>query len=576
MRLLYINDELVDIDEETSIGIDYQAYDVKDPSKRKVNISNTFSIPKTAHNLAVFGFPDNPQSISDIIYNEITANYWIDNNHIIIDGSVRIEDITTRINLYVTNKNSIWDKLKLLTWSAFLTEYLDWLENVKGVSLTQTGNNNLTTFLTSFATATEDIVLPFYYGNALNSTNFTENSTHLFLNQFNFDLIAPNPPTVELLITVFRGGHFCIYSKSIFEFIEYKYSVNFCTGETGIIGNIWDDTIAPNLYTPARKLMVHIITDLLLDNITGFKITDTILYSKEYESYNFDPLMDVVDKEDKTLYDYVLAFLMKFNAIVDEINLNDGTKAIRIARFDDIETLATVKDFSKKIQSVTSFKPNLTGYAQNNLIKIKGLYPEASEIFGSRNLTCLNKNLETTTDLFSIDEYIANFKAITDDVVPDLSIQESFKTFEFFKTVSTSTDAITLTTKLRHVILSDYVYLTATASINLPIPAHYDLSGEYLFLEEIIQKPKVYTIKKYLSITDIFNLEFFAQYFIRELNGSFYINKISGFNPQKSIEPTTIELIKISDKTPTPTFDFDYWVDGFSNKFTDGFGNYFY
>jgi len=92
----------------------------------------------------------------------------------------------------------------------------------------------------------------------------------------------------------------------------------------------------------------------------------------------------------------------------------------------------------------------------------------------------------------------------------------------------------------------------------------------------MIEYPKVYEIKKWLTLNDIYNLRFFRQYYVRQLNGSYFINKISGFNPDKSKEPTTIELIKISDKTPTPTFDFDYWVDGFNNKFTDGFGNYFY
>jgi hypothetical protein len=570
MRLLYINSQLVDIDETTSIGIDYQAYDIKEPGKRKTIISNTFSIPKTAHNLAVFGFPDNPQSTSDIVYDKITANYWIDNNHIIIDGSVRIEEITERINLYVTNKNSIWDKLKLLTWNAFENKYIAWAKNVKGFPVSQPTSNNFSTFISNFINSTDGIILPFYYGNFLNGDNDQENKTKIILND-------------SLLSTdenyLYGGGHFCIFVKSVFEFLEYEYSINFCTQETGITGNIWDDTIAQTLYTPARDYYVYTYVSSPggIFQIDGFEISSVWIYPY-FTKPIFNPLNDVIDKEDKTLYDFVLAFLMKFNAIVDEINLSDGTKAIRIARFDDIETLATVKDFSKKIQSVTSFKPSLAGYAQNNLIKIKALYPGASEIFGSRNLTCLNKNLEVTTDLFSIDEYIANFKAITDDVIPDLSIQESFKTFEFFVNNGTSTDSITINYYYREESSPGVITThTLTTTANLKIPAHYDLSGEYLFLEEIIQKPKVYTIKKYLSITDIFNIEFFAQYYIRRLNGSFYINKISGFNPQKSTEPTTIEVIRVSSKTATPTYpDLNYFVDGIGNKFTDGVGGYFY
>lgn len=574
MRLLYINDVLMDIDEQTSLGIDFQAYDIKDPSKRKVNISNKFSIPKTAHNMAVFGFADNPQSTSDIIYNTITCDYWQDNNHLIENGLVRVEEISDRLSLYFTGKNTIWEDLKLLTWDAFLTEYLAWAKDVKGLPVYQPTNNDFADFIADFTTATDGIILPFYYGNLLNSTVESETSTKIILSYSIFHYLSYSE--------LFGGGHFCIFAKSIFEFIEYKYSVNFCVNESSITGNIWDDTIAPTAYTPARNLFVESVVSYPggIYTIDGYEILKKrSYYGTPDQIAIFEPLNDVKDKEDKTLFDFCSAFFQKFNIIIDNIVLTDGTKAIRLARFDDIKTLAPVKDFSKKIQSITSFKPSLSGYSQHNLIKIKGLYPEAAENFGARDITCLNKNLDVTSDLFSVDEYIANFKQITGDVIPDLSIQESFKTFEFFLTTGTSDDLIDIKFSDTYIgLLGSPVTYTSTASLSLPIPAHYSLDNEYLFLEEIIQKPKLYTIKKWLSINDIFSLEFFCQYYIRELNGSFFINKISGFNPDKSTEPTTIELIRISDKTPTPVFGNDYWTDGDTppNIFTDGFGNYFY
>lgn len=565
MRLLYINDVLMDIDEQTSLGIDFQAYDVKDPSKRKVNISNKFSIPKTAHNMAVFGFADNPQSTSDIIYNSITCDYWQDNNHLIENGLVRVEEISDRLSLYFTGKNTIWDDLKLFTWHDFVDEYLTWAKDVKGLPIYQPTNNDFNDFLTNFTTATDGIILPFYYGNFLNSTVDAETSKKIVLNNYNNSSIFTYPKYL------FGGGHFCVFVKSIFEFLEYKYSINFCVSEIGVTGNIFDDPIASVLYTPVRDIVVKTFYTTPSLTILGYSLDSHIIPSGPRPV--FEPLNDVLDKDGKTMFDFCSAFFQKFNIVIDNITLTNGTKAIRLARFDDIKTLAPVKDFSKKIQSITSFKPNIGGYSQHNLIKIGALYPEAAENFGSRDITCLNKNLDVTSDLFSVDEYIANFKDITDDVIPDLSIQESFKTFEFFLTTGTSTDLITIKVNNNFSGIGTINYST---KLNLPIPAHYSLDNEYLFLEEIIQKPKVYTIKKWLSINDIFSLEFFKQYYIRELNGSFFINKISGFNPDKSTEPTTIELIRISDKTPTPVFDEDYWTDGDLAIFTDGFGNYFY
>lgn len=567
MRLLYINSQLVDIDDQTSIGIDFQAYDLKEPSKRKVNVSNAFTLPKTANNMAIFGHAGNPQSIDDTVYTIMSCDYWIDNFHIIQNNSVRIEEISDRISLYVSSKNNIWDDLKLLTWSGFLTEYLDWLEDIKGTTIRQTGNNNLETFLTNFTSATDDIVLPFYYGNYLaNPTAVIEDIDHIELDRVSYRF------SDGVITGIGAGGHLCIFIKSLFEFIEYKYTVNFCTSESGITGNIWDDAIAPTVYTPARNMFVRGIYTAGASDVTGYALEDATTYTTIYSGIlQHPPIEGVADKADKTLFDCVNAFMQKFNIIVDEITLTDNTKAFRLARFDDIETLAAVTDFGL-LTGQYSFKPSISGYAQNNIIKIKALYPEADAEYFSRNIECLNKNLEIKKELFSIDEYIAAFKAITGDVIPDLSIQESFKTFQFFVTTATSTDII----NIRWYGFTTSDIFDKTATLNLQIPAHYSLASEYLFLEEIIQKPKVYTVKKWLGLRDIFELEFFKQYYIKELNGCFYINKISGFNPQKSNEPTTIELIRISDKTPAIVYDsIDYFIDN-DEEFTDGLGNYFY
>ena len=67
-------------------------------------------------------------------------------------------------------------------------------------------------------------------------------------------------------------------------------------------------------------------------------------------------------------------------------------------------------------------------------------------------------------------------------------------------------------------------------------------------MDSILAYPKFYEIKKWLTISDIRGFEFFKQYYISELNGSFFVNKIKGFNPDKSKDPTTIELIKVSSK----------------------------
>jgi hypothetical protein len=88
--------------------------------------------------------------------------------------------------------------------------------------------------------------------------------------------------------------------------------------------------------------------------------------------------------------------------------------------------------------------------------------------------------------------------------------------------------------------------------------------------------PVVYKIKKWLTITDIINLDFFKKYYVNSLGGSYFINKISGFNPNNSKSPTEIELIKIDNSAVLPVSPRAYWIDGLGNVFADGFGNRFY
>jgi hypothetical protein len=563
MRRIYINSVLIDIDEQTSIGIDFQAYDIKEPSKRKVNTSNSFSIPKTAHNLALFGHPDNPQSTDNTIYSLMTCDYWIDNYQLIKNANVRVEEINDRINLYVANKRTLWDTLKDVKWSVFVADYLQYLISEKGFPdvTNYDTETDFETFLTPYTTSTTEIKLPFYYGNALNyedilTSTYLEDPDKIVLRYLN-GTITPQARV--------KGGHFVVYFKSIFEYIEWKYSVSFLTNTASIDGNIWDDTIAPTLYTPIRDLNVGIKFDGS-DNIIGY-------YFKVEESYcKFSPLDDTQDKEEKTLFDCIDTFIKHLNLIVEDLSIT-GTDAIFLGRFDDIKTLAPVIDFSN-LAKVISFKTSLPGYNQNNLIKFKSIYEQGASDVNSRNIQISNLNLDYGGDLFTIDAHIPAFKEITNGVIPDLSTVESFKTFEVLIDDDVSDDDI-------EILLYDLNPATSSeVGIGCFIPlnksALYDLTGEYLFVEEIIDKPKVYTIQKWLTTSKILNIRFFAQYYIKELNGSYYINKISGFNPQKSNEPTTIEVIRISDKTPTPNFGVtNYFTDNDEN-FTDGLGNFFY
>lgn len=630
MRLFKINDTEVDLDDKTSIGITFQTYDIKEPGKRKSKISNTFTIPKTANNMAIIGFAGDPQFTDTSVYDAMYCEYWVDNEKLIDNAKVRVMEIGERISLFVFQKDDVWDTMKTYLWPEFVVDFLQWLQDEKGYpDEANFYEDTLTAFLSDIANNTSGLILPMYYGNlyqevyneigetktfAYSETQtsfvFTAEFTYSITNwdssgsnnvtaveegggaisypllieegeSYSFEITKSSPgESAELsffgedvfledfneiwlkyypedAIEPKNGGHFCAFVKSMFEFLEYKYSVNFCVNEADITGNIWDDTFADEVYIPMRDIDVLFHYDGA--TVDGF-------YFSIVSSGEFSPEEGLGDKTDKSVYDMVNAFFQHFNIIKDDIDIN-GASAIRLARFDDIKTMADVVKFSGIIEGVPKFKPYVDGFVQENIIKFDSVYPEGGEYLSSRTITCHNKNLDATQELFSIDSYIPSFISIMGGLAADLSTPESFDTFTFF--ISSG-----LTSSI-DVHLS-HESETITATLQLPKAALYSLSGEYTFLAEIMAYPKFYDIEKWLTLNDINNIEFFKQYYIQELNGSYFINKISGFNPQKSNSPTKIEVIRISDQVAIDYKELQYYTDGIDNIFTDGLGNKFF
>lgn len=554
MRILKINNQDIFIDEKTAIGITFQAYDFEEPGKRKVTLSNSFTIPLTAQNQKVFGFAGDIQSTDNSIYDSLICNYWNDNEQLITNAKVRIDEVANgRMKLFVVNKDDIWDKLKEYSFADFQQEYADWLITQGEHFLGYDEPTNWYVGSKAFFIATEkngpNVLIPMYMGNLFEyepdgeGTGYLETETKIHLSS------VPEEVGEEYG----NGGHVCTYMKSIFKFLEHKYGVDFLTSDVSDETLLWQDTFAPQIYIPMSN--IRIIEDgANPGNGFAWFFNDTQKY----------PPYETTYLQDKTIYDLVNAYFQLFNVIIDEKDI-DGINTIALRRFDDIEDKAPVKNWSGKIDlTKTKFKPTIGGYAQINRIKYAVQNPNATNEFqGAKVINCLNKNLDETNVLFDIDAYYPDFLDTTyGQLVPKLSAEEALSTFCFMLSVGNTSSIIDIYDKGINI-----------TSQQLELAQLYSIQGEYNFIEKIAEYPKTYTIEKWLSLSDVIELEFFAQYFIQELGGSFFINKISGFNPELSNRPTKIELIRVSDKTPfplNPDLDDIYWVDGFGNIYIDG------
>ena len=538
-RLLRINGFDVDIDDSTAIGLDLQSYDVKDPSKRFFNSTNSFTLPLTANNNKIIGWASDPQTLDKSIYSPMVANYWIDNIQLIDKALVRIDEISNRISCYLVAKPSLWDNLQLLTWQQFVKEFIEWF------------NPQLDTYeniVTQCATATDGILLPQFMGQlakhqAETDAAYTEDIANIWIQY-----------------KTINGGHFCIYAKTIFQFIEYKYNVKFYTNGGEFSHNLWSDKYASSIYTPIRNLGIKVQYSATGVN-EGFKLA--------YISDEFLPL-DCGDKSSKTIGDFVQTFFQLFNVIKDE----QGSD-IKLYRWDEIIE-ADVVDWSNNLGAgQIKFKPSINGFTQNNSIKFSSIYEGGSPEEQSRVITCLNKNLDIKSDLFTIKAHIPNYYQGYGGIIPNLSDSKSFEEFQFFITGYENETEKQRTTATIAINFDDTI-TQAYHALYLQIPSIYSITNEYSTLEKALQYPIYREVSVWLTIYDIINLSFFKQYYFKQLGGSYFINKISGFNPDKSKVATKIELFKISDKSPTTPPNADYYTDGIGEGFTDGEGDLFY
>jgi uncharacterized protein (TIGR02145 family) len=509
MRILRLNDILVDIDDKTAIGIDLQTYDIKDPAKRKISVSNSFTIPITNINLQAIGYIGGVQNTDNAIYEELSVDYWVNNTQFIVKAKGRIQGVKDRIELYAFEKPSIWDLLKQEKWGDFVDNYFAWL------TIPKVGSEDLGTYSAFIDTyiasgGANGLFLPMYISNA------TDTDTNI------------------LLADQESGGHMCSFVKSVFEYIEDTYSVDFHTGDSFDF-NIWDDAVASGMYFVYRDLA-------LLRNATGNFFSLTTLADGQHK-YENDFQAD--ETRDKTLYDFVISFMQYYQIIKTE---NSDGDDIKLRRFDDLAD-AEVQDFSGNFEGKPKFIPFVDGFAQNSKIKFKNVEDGLSEETNQRILTCLNKNLDEDVDLFEINAFAPVFldSSSLSELIPDLSTKDSFKNFKFFINGEQIPETIRVTTIE---LGSGFPFTDKT---DMYAPVLYALTSEYNLFDDALDYPKYYEVTKWMNSLDILNFDFFKLYWIRELNGSFFMNKIVGFNPDKSRQATTLELLKVSSRSPSPT-----------------------
>lgn len=516
MRILKINGKIADIDEKTAIGIDLQAYDFKEPGQLKVNVSNTFSIPATAHNRLLLGNAGSPHRVDDTIYQRINIDYQVRNTLYIKQGAARITSIKGgRINLFVAQRPGFIDEMKTDSFSDFMDSWF----NEKYIN---PEFETFADFVDHYAAGTQ-IKLPLYFSNFYNSDTYGYRE---FLDDTGLQILLStfNIRTVEGVVTGFRykSNHFSIYIELLFRYIFEYYSIPF--NEAAY--TIFNDTEFKKTYIPFPN--VYNPNVVPSPGTTPFKI-------ELNRTGTYEPLEINEGYKEKTVYDFFITTLKLFGCGFEEVN-----GKYEVIRLDGIGLIGTSSDFlpgymAANYKFENEYKPTIDNYGVNSLIKMKP-FSDAPETLGARIVQSNNKNQDALKTIFTIDAHIP---AVTPaPSIPLVGEAEGLNEFTYMQD-SERTALVTVYSG------GQTDSSSSNHDVTLTIPNIYTVATEYDFLDGVLQDPETRTIKRWVTASQLDGFRKIAGYYVPEFGAWYFVNKIKGFNPEKSKAPVEFELIKL-------------------------------
>ena len=110
---IYINEELLQLNENKGIGLTYQIGSILNPGNRAGNLSNNFKVPKTRRNTEILGNLSNINSATNVPYQRNTAKIIQDGVEVFPGGFAVVDSTGSDYKITVYSGNvSFFDLIK--------------------------------------------------------------------------------------------------------------------------------------------------------------------------------------------------------------------------------------------------------------------------------------------------------------------------------------------------------------------------------------------------------------------------------------------------------------------------------
>jgi hypothetical protein len=253
-------------------------------------------------------------------------------------------------------------------------------------------------------------------------------------------------------------------------------------------------------------------------------------------AYNFIIILSIDNfNQEFTLYDFILDLSKTFNTTID-ISGTDITMNL----FDDYETEVPLDLSGYLINFDKKYDP---GYAQNNYITWK-VDDGADEKVNALNIICNNKNVKAENVLAKLNSF-TSVKIFPESLRQNVHYFKSSPSYHLIQPANMYTD-------------DDITYKNAANTrSHIPISELWtegfkrpeftkivNISDYYTILSKMLSNPAIYTCQMLLNIKKIEQLKIKKIVKLKELYGTYYVNKIDGW--KNDYEECNVELVKLS------------------------------
>lgn len=410
---IYINDILVDIDEETAMGVDFVGFSTSNLGSISLSHTNSFTVPLTNHNRKAIGFVDNmnlnTKQVQGSWYGDRSFKMYAD-GLLVFTGKVYVDEISEgRINLYVVRDRNFADILQSYTMWDATQAIIDVLNDE--LDEEYSGNATWSNIVNFMATGSHTVWMPYAVGTLNKQYPYSkfdsETQTYSCGNKYEdtdnddlkerYNLNSENRLTTEVITNDTVVGDYktgCIYVK-LYNLIT-----------TVLNGLGWQVTFDNNVFTTLANQFIRMPDIVTYMDLTTYKFS---FAANDTYHYKINDSGEASSKE--------ISFLDLIKYVCQEYCLLFNIEGDTVA-FHSIQNIAGTTTQHIKINKILSRNFYIPNVPQQSTITYEAL-GDGSTLTGGKEIISHNQNIEKgseSTVLFSIKRFLpAYFAYLYDD-----------------------------------------------------------------------------------------------------------------------------------------------------------------